>query len=121
MERRRISRRLSIAAIVVVLVILGVVIYQFVYTPTITLHVVNDTSATVRITLCGSDPQVVQPGQVIAIDPNRHDPHAACVVYPGTGDQALGCLAVPTTRFNDGDTVRVSATVRGVPPDRCGD
>lgn len=101
--------------------VLGAIFYFFVYTPTVTLHVVNDTSTLVRVAVCGSDPQVVGPGQTVSVDPNRNDAKAACVIYEGTSDQAAGCLYVPTTRLADGDTVKVSAMVRGIPADRCGE
>jgi hypothetical protein len=121
LQKLRASRGLVALAVVVVVLILGALFYFFVYTPTVTLHVANDTSTVVRVTACGSDPQVVQPGHAVTVDPNRNDAQAACVVYEGTSDQATGCLYVPTTRLSDGDTVKVSAMVRGVPADRCGD
>jgi len=120
-EERRVSRRLLAVGVVVLALALGVLVRFVLYTPTLTLHVVNDTSAVVRVAVCGSDPQVAQPGQTVTVDPNRNDARAACAIYAGSGDQAVGCLSIPTTRLSDGDTVKVSAMVRGVPADRCGD
>lgn len=92
-----------------------------VHTPTITVHVLNDTPSVVTVTVCGSDPQTARPGAVVAVDPNPHDPRAACLIYEGTSDRPSGCLFIPTTRVENGDTVKVSAMVRGVREDRCGD
>jgi hypothetical protein len=121
LQKLRGSRRARVVTVAAAVLILGAVFYFFVYTPTVTLHVVNDTSTVVRVTVCGSDPQVVQPGQTVAVDPNKNDAKVACVIYEGTSDQAAGCLYVPTTRLADGDTVKVSAMVRGDPAGRCGD
>ena len=91
----------------------------FVYTPTITIHVRNDTSEQLRVFSCGSDPITLDPGQTGDIDPNPHDPHAACIV--DVGGVEIGCLYIPTTRYTDGSTVRLSATIQGVPIGKCGD
>lgn len=95
LQKFRASRGLIALAVAAVLLILGAVFYFVVYTPTVTLHIVNDTSTVVRVTVCGSDPQVVQHGQTVSVDPNRNDAKAACVIYEGTSDQAAGCLYVP--------------------------
>jgi ABC-type uncharacterized transport system permease subunit len=121
LQEGRASRRLLIVASGAVVLILGAVFYFFVYMPTVRLYVVNDTSSVVRVTVCGSDPQVVQHGQTVEVGPNRNDAKAACVIFEGTSAQAVGCLYVPTTRLSNGDRVKVSAMVRGVPADRCGD
>jgi hypothetical protein len=121
LQRLRASRRLLAVGVVALVLILGALFYFVIYTPTVRLHVANDTSTVVRVSVCGSDPQVAQPGQTVTVDPNRNDAKAACVIYEGTSDQAAGCLYVPTTRLSDGATVKVSAMVRGVPADRCGD
>ena len=113
-------RWLAWAAVPLVLLAAAVVVI-LVHTPTITVHILNDTSRVVTVTVCGSDPQTARPGTVVVVDPNPHDPRAACQIYEGNGDRPSGCLFIPTTRIGDGDTVKVSAMARGVPADRCGD
>jgi len=110
---------LSIAGMVVFGI--GALALWVAYTPTMTLHVINDTTNTVTVTACGSDPQTVSSGQTAAVDPNRHDPHAACIIYNGTSQTPSGCLLIPTTRLAADDTVKVSSMVRGVPISKCGD
>lgn len=97
------------------------VVLVLVHTPTITVRIVNDTPSVVTVTVCGSDPQTARPGAVVAVDPNPHDPRAACLIYEGASDHPSGCLFIPTTRLAEGDAVKVSGMVRGVPQDRCGD
>jgi hypothetical protein len=92
-----------------------------VYTPTVTVHIHNDSARQVTASVCGSDPQTAAPGRTIDVDPNRNDPHAACVIYEGASDHASGCLYIPTTRYRDGTTVDLSQMVRGVPAAKCGD
>ena len=119
-RRPRSRRWLPWAAIPLALLAAGI-LAVLVHTPTITVYVRNDTPSVVRVTVCGSDPQTARPEAVVAVDPNPHDPRAACLIYEGTSDRPSGCLFIPTTRVGDGDTVRVSAMVKGVRPDRCGD
>ena len=102
---------------VALLVALG----AYLYTPTITINIHNDTAAMVTVSTCGSDPETIEPGQSAAVDPNPNDPHAACMVYQGDTRAELGCLPIPTTKYRDGDTVDLTKLVRGVPPEKCGD
>jgi len=110
----RIMVLVGIAAVVLVLLVKA-------YTPTTTLYVLNDTQQTVTLSSCSSDPVTIAPGQNVVIDPNRHDPDAACIVYRGETGVDIGCLPTPTTRLMNGDTVKISATVKGVSPYKCGD
>jgi hypothetical protein len=98
-----------------------VLFFVFLYTPTITVHIQNDTSGQLTVSSCGSDPETIDPGQSANIDPNANDPNAACVVYRGNTTAEIGCLYIPTTRYLNGSTARLSATIPGVPADKCGD
>jgi hypothetical protein len=93
----------------------------FSYTPTITVRVLNNTSQQLTISVCGSDPETLSPGQSTDIDPNPNDPNAACVVYHGNTGVELGCLYIPTTRIHNGATVELSHMTPGVPAGKCGD
>jgi hypothetical protein len=87
--------------------------------PAPSVDVVNDTMGTVTISLCGSAPQIAAPGQVLTFDPNRNQPQAACLIHEGSGEQASGCLYVPTDRAVT-QPFRVSAMMRGAPEKACG-
>jgi hypothetical protein len=97
-----------------------ILFFVFLYTPTITVHIVNDTSRELTVSVCGSDPETMNPGQSADVDPNPNDSHAACVVYQGETGVALGCLFIPTTLYHDGSTAKLSRFIRGVPADKCG-
>jgi hypothetical protein len=101
-------------------VVVGLAFYVFAYTPTTTIHILNDTSQTVTVGICGSDPQTAAPGERVSVDPNQNDAKAACAIYADDRDAPIGCLAIPTTRLRSGATVKVSAMNRGVPESRCG-
>ena len=121
---RATSATLSVAGIVVgFLAVVGVVAFlfvRFVFTPTITLQVTNNSSGAVQISSCGSDPVLLPVGDTGPIDPNPNDPHAACFVYSAAQTSYLGCLSIPTTRFKDGDTIQVSWMDANVPESTCG-
>lgn len=115
------SRRqeLALAAGILALVAAGGATFAFFYTPTITLRVENDTAQQVTLTGCASDPATLDPGQSVAIDPNASDPKAACVVYRAETREVLGCLYIPTTRYRNDVTVRLSLYIRGVAVSVC--
>lgn len=115
--RRRTPVLIGIAAVIVI----PALFFAFLYTPTITLRVQNDSAEELTISRCGSDPATLQPGQEVNIDPNSHDANAACIVYEGNSGIELGCLYIPTTRYTNGSTVKLSAMVRGIPANKCGD
>jgi hypothetical protein len=100
--------------------IILIIFFTFLYTPTTTLRIQNDSAETLTISGCGSDPATLSPGQQVDIDPNLHDANAACTVYEGNTGIELGCLYTPTTRYTNGSTIRLSAMVRGIPASRCG-
>lgn len=113
------SRTGTILAVAIGCAALGLGFYRFAYTPTIAIHVVNDSPATVTVAVCGSDAQTAAPGRTVNVDPNPNNPKAACAILV-EGQQAAACLYIPTTRFRDGDTVRVSSAVAHVPEKECG-
>ena len=98
-----------------------IVFFLFLYTPTITVHVENDTSQQLTVSTCGSDPQTIDPGHTASVDPNPNDSKAACVVYRGNTNEEIGCLPIPTTRYVDESTVRISTMRAGIPAAKCGD
>ena len=100
-------RRLLPVWVALGVVATGVFIY-FAYTPTTTVHIINDTRATLNVNGCGSDPATLRPGQSVDMDPNTHDPGAACEVRQGDTIAVVGCLPIPTTRYSDGATVLLS-------------
>jgi hypothetical protein len=105
------------------LLLVGVVAFlflRFVFTPTITLQVTNDSSGAVQVSSCGSDPVLLSVGATGPIDPNPNDPRAACLVYSAVGTSYLGCLSIPRIRYKDGDTVRVSWMDAKVAESTCG-
>ncbi len=97
----------AVMAVVVIAAVVGLGL--LLYTPTITIHIRNDTTQRVTVSSCGSDPATVSPGRSVDVDPNPHDASAACVIYEGSSDYVIGCLAIPTTRFGDGATVKLSS------------
>lgn len=113
-------RRRSVIIAAAACVVLGLAFYRFAYTPTTTLYILNDTSQTVTVGTCGSDPQTAGPSERVSIDPNRNDGKAACAIYVDDRDAAIGCLAIPTTRLRRHDTVKVSVMTRGVAENHCG-
>ena len=115
------SHKTILAAGILGLITCVVVFFVFLYTPTITIHLENDTSQQLTVSACGSDPATLNPGQMVNIDPNPNDPKAACVVYQGKGGQEIGCLYIPTTRFKAGSTVTLSAMNMDVSIGQCGD
>lgn len=92
-----------------------------VYTPTTTIRLRNDTSETLTAASCGSDPATLKPGQVVGVDPNKHDPNAACVIYLGETRQVVGCLSIPTHRLASRSIVSMSRLRPDVLPSHCGD
>ncbi|MGH7621915.1 MAG: hypothetical protein ACREMU_06210 [Gemmatimonadaceae bacterium] len=108
---------------IIVVVLVAVGIYRYVYTPTATLYVQNDTSHTIVIAVCASDVLTVSAGGKTPIDPNTDDPGAGCTIYDRerNGDRYVGCLPVSTTKYRGGDTVPVSRLRRQIPSNSCGD
>jgi hypothetical protein len=90
----------------------GVVAFvKFAYTPTESIRVSNDTTRTVTLDLCASDPATISPRSAVTIDPNVDDANASCLVSIGGAPRATACLLIPTTRYETGSTVRVSQAV----------
>ena len=106
---------------VVIGVVLLVALGFFLYTPTITVNIHNNTASAVTVSSCGSDPVPIPSGRSATVDPNPNDSHAACIVYQGGTNAELGCLPIPTTHYRNGDTVNLSKMVSGVPAGKCGD
>lgn len=119
MPRWRSRKTIIVASLAVAVVVTGGVTFSLLYTPTITLRIQNDTPQQVTLAGCASDPATLDPGQTGVIDPNANDPHAACIVYQGESREVLGCLYIPTTRYRNNSTVRVSLFKRGVAPGHC--
>jgi hypothetical protein len=107
---------------VVLCVALGVGVWllgTFVITPTQTVHVRNDLSVALQVSLCGSDPVSIESGETGSVDPYPNDANAACVIYGVSVDDYLGCLLIPTTVYRDGATVLVSQMKSGIPLREC--
>lgn len=117
------SGKLKVAAIVggaVAVVGTVVIVANLAFTPTITLHIKNDSLQAVQVTSCGSDPVLLTAGDTGSIDPNPNDPHAVCFVYSAAPTSYLGCLSIPTTLYKDGDTIRLSSIDQKIPESKCG-
>jgi hypothetical protein len=89
------------------------------YTPVITVYLQNDTDSSVSVSWCGSDFSYLLPGQSVAIDPNRDDKHATCIIYRGESRIMIGCLFVPTGERNDGSQLSVSSMRTDVTMKQC--
>jgi hypothetical protein len=113
--RRSIVWIASAIGAAVVLLVASVLLY----TPTITLRVDNDLGIQVTLAGCASDPATLDPGQVVQIDPNANDRDAACVVFLGKTREFLGCFRIPTTRYHNGATVKLSGYSAGGRPALC--
>ncbi len=101
-------RPVGIAALAVGVVASLGLAFWLVYTPTVTVHLINDTNTEVTVS-CGSDPPTLIRGQRVDLELTAHNARTACIVYQGEGRDIIGCLRIPTTRYHDGSTVRVSA------------
>ncbi len=115
------TRRVAIVVTCVFGAAILVAVGIYLYTPTITINVYNDTGSQVTVATCTPDPATIGPGQSTAANPLPNDRHAACTVYAGDTRADLGCLPIPTTRYRGGDTVDLTKMIRGVPPEKCGD
>jgi type III restriction enzyme len=87
-------RRVAVAGLLLgSCVLLGgavIVVVKIVYTPTVEVPVLNDTTSTVTLSGCASDIVTLAPGQRAVLDPNLGDPRAACYMYLGQQIAASG-------------------------------
>ena len=62
----------------------------FVITPTQTVHVRNDLSVALQVSLCRSDPVSIDPGEISSVDPHPNDANAVCVISGVSVDDSSG-------------------------------
>jgi len=108
-----------IAAVAVVVASCAWLFFTFLYTPTTTITVHNDTNFRVELANCSSDSPTLDPGQTGSIDPNT-DAIAYCIVYQNDGGHVLGCLRVATSGAQYRNSVEINDYVRGTTAAACG-
>jgi hypothetical protein len=91
----------------------------FFSTATSNVFIENDTSELVTVSVCGSDPATVHPGESVNLYPPSAHPLAACVVYGGETRTYVGCLSIPRSALSGSSVVRLSTMHAGVSMSQC--
>lgn len=105
-----------IAAVAVAVAVVHGGLYG-VYTPTVNVVVINDTSTTTTLSGCASDIVDLDPGDKATLDVVGNDPRDSCFVYSGFDPNGrspkppTACLEVGKVSPSDNVTLRVSSAV----------
>ena len=109
---------LVMSLILLAFVVFFAIIAKFAYTPTTNINVVNNTNATVEVSVCGSDPATLDPGARVSIETSSNDQKVGCAIYNSLG-KYTGCLATPTNGTIH--TFYVTDSKKSIPESACGD